>query len=64
MASYFLLIIILAAIYYTAGITRKKGFDNLSVHREVSSASIVEGEKIHITITVENKNGFQYLFCI
>lgn len=55
MASYFLLIIILAAIYYTAGITRKKGFDNLSVHREVSSASIMEGEKIHITITVENK---------
>ena len=55
MASYFLFIVILAVIYYIASITRKKGFDNLSIYRKASSASMMEGEKINITVTAENK---------
>ena len=49
----FLLLLVVVAVII-ADITRRKGFDNLKVYREVNNNKIIEGEDFQIKTTVEN----------
>lgn len=64
MVAYFIFISVLIALLAFAEITRKKGFDKLSIRREVSRNMVNEGEEFKITVIIENNKWLPISFLL
>lgn len=64
MIGYFIFLFIIIFLIIFAEFTREKGFNNLTVKREVLKAEVVEGENFNITIVVENNKWLPISFLL
>lgn len=54
MNGYFIFVLLCAVLLLIADITRKLGYKNLKVYRNISNSTIYEGETFDVTVVVEN----------
>lgn len=64
MTGYFIFIFVALILVLFAEITREKGFDNLSIKREASKKTLVEGEELKVTVIVENNKRLPVSFLL
>ncbi|GLC29678.1 DUF58 domain-containing protein [Clostridium omnivorum] len=64
MIGYFIFLFIIIFLILFAEYTRTKGFEKLSVKREVLKSEVMEGEKFNITIVVENNKWLPISFLL
>jgi len=54
MQGYFIFIFVAATLLILGDITRRKGFDKLTIRREAENSAVIEGEEFKITTIIEN----------
>ncbi|WP_138203520.1 DUF58 domain-containing protein [Haloimpatiens lingqiaonensis] len=64
MISFLVFLFIIALVYGISDYTKKKGFDKLLVYRDLDRNSVVEGEKVKVSIIVENKKKMPIFFML
>lgn len=64
MLGYYVFLFILLLILVLAEITRRKGFDKLSIWREATVNSVTEGEELKLSIVVENNKRLPISFLL
>ncbi|WP_102399090.1 DUF58 domain-containing protein [Haloimpatiens massiliensis] len=64
MISFLIFLFIIILVYAISDFTKKKGFHKLSLYRKVDKTSMVEGEEVKVSITIENKKKMPIFFML
>lgn len=64
MIEYYIFIFVLILILALAEITSRKGFDRLSIRRDVAVSSVEEGERLKLSIIIENNKWLPISFLL